>query len=235
MKVRTITLAAVLALGAPVSAQQSVDPLRNQIMTFEDVLRRAIELAGENLSRQVQEQLRPAFPIQMGFDPAAPVVRGWPIEGYGYHFDVQVPDVAETGRLVLRLLPRPGVPAPRPSETTEARPVASGGVVTDDPMGRSTGPAAAPAAPTFNPDSVYRDNVRLALIDAIINNPGVLNLRAGDMVAVSAAGVWQSPLYRMSPRFMRLTLYFSGADLIALREGKLSREDIRKRIREQTF
>lgn len=238
MNARIIALSAVLAAALPVSAQQQADPLRSQIMTFEDVLKRAIELAGEDFSRQVQEQLRPSVPIQFGFDPAGPIVRGWPIESYGYHFDVQVPDVAETGMLILRLLPRqPAPPVRRPD--AETRPVASGGgLVKDDPMGGGVAspPAPAPASgPAFDPNTAYRENVRAALIDAIINNPGVLTLRATDMVAVSAAGVGQTPLYRLSPRSTRLTLYISGADLAALREGRLSREEARKRIREQSF
>jgi hypothetical protein len=232
----------VFAAAVPVSAQQSADPLRSQIMTFEDVLKRAIELAGEDFSAQVQQQLRPAFPIQFGFDPPGPVVRGWPIDSYGYHFDVQVPDVAETGMLLLSLVPRQA-PSPARRPDAETRPVASGGVVKDDPMvsGPASPRAAAPASGgtggggTFDPNTAYRENVRSALIDAILNNPGVLNLRANDVLAVSAAGVGQTPLYRLSPRSARLTLYFSGADLIALREGRLTRDEAKKRIREQTF
>jgi hypothetical protein len=226
----------MLAAAAPVGAQQSVDPLRSQIVTFEDVLRRAIEMAGETLSTQVKQQLRTPVPIQFGFDPAEPVVRGWPIEAFGYHFVVQVPDVAQAGMLVLRMweLPQQAVPAPRPPEGSAQPVAAAGGVVKDDPMGgRAAGPQPAASAVRFDPNAAYRENVRAALIDAIINNPGVLSLRATDTLAVSASGVGQSALSRA--RSTRVTLYISGADLAGLRDGRLTREEARKRIREQSF
>jgi hypothetical protein len=226
------------AAVVPASAQQPADPLRSQIMTFEDALRRGIEVAGETLSRQVKEQLQiPVF--RFGFDPTGPVVRGWPIDGFGFHFDVQVPDVAETGMLVLQMwtVPRGSVPAPRPEGP--AQPVASGGgVVKDDSMSGRRAPPASGLGAVLDVEAVnrmYRENVRAALVDAILNNPGVLNMRPAEMLAVSAAGVGQSTLYRLSPSSARMTLYISGADLAALREGRLIRDEARKRIREQTF
>ena len=83
MTVRTFAISALLAAAVPLSAQEpspgGADPLRTQIMTFEDALRRAIEIAGEDLSTQVQQQLKTPVPIQFGFIPAIPVVRGWPL------------------------------------------------------------------------------------------------------------------------------------------------------------
>ena len=242
---KSIVLSVLLAAAMPLAAQQArpggADPLRSQILTFEDVLRRAIEVAGEDLSKQVQQQLNTPIPIQFGFDPTAPIVRGWPIEAYGYHFDVQVPDVAQTGITLLRLWeapPRPAqAPRPVPSSGDELRrPVASSGVVADDPMPGAAASARPPATdPTFNPIVVYRANVRNALIDAILNNPGVLHLRDSDTLAVSAAGVGQSAAYRLSSQSARLTLYIRGADLTALREGKLTRDQARQRITEKSF
>lgn len=244
---KSIVLSVLLAAALPLAAQQpgagGADPLRTQIMTFEDALRRAIEVAGEDLSRQVQQQLQTPVPIQFGFIPAVPVVRGWPLESYGYHFDVQVPDVAANSILVWKMWEdsRPGARMPDGRQPEgPARPVASGGaIVKDDPMtGAGSGGAAreaAPAGPDFEPVAIYRANVRAALIDAIINNPGVLSLRETDVVAVSAATVRQSAAYRLSSRSTRLTLYIRGADLIALRDGRLTRDQVRQRITERAF
>jgi hypothetical protein len=243
---QTIVLSAVLAATMPLAAQQSssesVNPLRSQILTFEDALRRAIEVAGDELSKQVQEQLNTPILIQFGFEPAAPIVRGWPLTSYGYHFDVQVPDVAETGLRVLRMWEDPrrlaGVPPSAPASSELSRPVASGGVVTDDPMGAPPGGRASePAAPraSFDPNAVYRANVRLALIDAILNSASVLNLRDTETLAVSAAGMGQSAAYRLNQRSARVTLYIRGADLTALREGRLTREQARARLTEKSF
>jgi hypothetical protein len=207
--------------------------MRSQILTFEDVLRRAIEVAGEELSTQVKQQLNAPIPIQFGFEPAVPVVRGWPIPSYGYHFAVHVPNVTEAGMMVYRMWVAPGQPL-RPAEPG-SRPVASSSVVNDDPMGP---PASAPAengAAGFDPIVVFQANVRTALIDAILNNPGVLTLRDADWLAVSTTGVGQSPAARLSPRSARVTLYVRGADLLALRDGKLTREEARARIRESSF
>lgn len=245
MTVRTFAISALLATSVPLAAQEpspgGADPLRTQIMTFEDALRRAIEIAGEDLSTQVQQQLKTPVPIQFGFIPAVPVVRGWPLESFGYHFDVQVPDVAGNSILVWRMWEdsRPGARMPD-GRPPEGRPVASGGgIVKDDPMtggGTAGRPgAASPAGSDFDPIAVYRANVRAALIDAIINNPGVLSLRDTDVVAVSAATVRQSPAYRLSSRSTRLTLYIRGADLMALRDGRLTRDQVKQRITEKAF
>ena len=241
MNARLLVLAAVM-LGAGVSlgAQQrtpvgGATPMRSQILTFEDVLLRAIEVAGDELSRQVQQQLEITVPIQFGFEPAGPIVRGWPIDSYGYHFAVQVPDVAQTGIMVYQMyqLPRQlARPAPAGS-----RPIASGGVVKDDPMGPAAAAPAAPSAspPGFDPVAMFHANVRSALIDAIINNPGVLALRDTDWLAVSTTGTGQSPASRLSPRSARMTLYIRGADLLALRDNKLTRDEVKARIRESAF
>lgn len=231
MILRTVVISAVLAATVPVAAQQAVpggvDPRRSQILTFEDLLRRAIEVAGDGLSKQVEQ----ISPIRLVFDPA-PVVRGWPLEGFGYHFDVQVPDMTEAGILVLQWYTNPPRPPPARPVAGSSGPRVSGGVVAPDPMG---GGAAAPLPPTFDPVATYRDNVRLALIDAIINNPGVLVLRDTDTLYVTAAGVGQSALYRLSSRSTRLTLSIRGADLAALRQGSMTREEAKQRIRELYF
>jgi hypothetical protein len=240
-----IALVLVLTATMPLGAQQrtpSATPMRSQILTFEDVLLRAIEVAGDELSKQVQQQLNMAVPIQFGFEPMAPIVRGWPIDSYGYHFAVQVPDVAQTGILLAELYRMPGQQAPRPATEAESRPVASGGVIKDDPMGpASPGPGpgrsatARASAAGFDPIATFHLNVRAALIDAIINNPGVLALRDTDWLAVSTTGMGQSPATRLSPRSARMTLYINGADLRALRDGKLTPEQARARIRESSF
>lgn len=243
MNARMIALVLVLTATVPLGAQQrttSATPMRSQILTFEDVLLRAIEVAGDELSKQVQQQLNMAVPIQFGFEPMAPIVRGWPIDSYGYHFAVQVPDVAQTGILLAELYRMPRQQAPRPPTEAESRPVASGGVIKDDPMGpASPGPAAgrpaAASAAGFDPIATFHVNVRAALVDAIINNPGVLALRDTDWLAVSTTGMGQSPATRLSPRSARMTLYISGADLRALRDGKLTPEQARQRIRESSF
>ncbi len=244
MTVRTFAISALLATAVPLSAQEpnpgGADPLRTQIMTFEDALRRAIEIAGEDLSTQVQQQLKTPVPIQFGFIPAIPVVRGWPLESYGYHFDVQVPDVAGNSILVWRMWEdsRPAARMPD-GRAPEGRPVASGGgIVKDDPMtgsGTAGRSGAGTAGSDFDPIAVYRANVRAALIDASINNPGVLSLRDTDVVAVSAATVRQSAAYRLSSRSTRLTLYIRGADLMALRDGRLTRDQVKQRITEKAF
>ncbi len=244
MHVKSLLLSVVLAASVPLAAAQqtgsgAADPLRSQILTFEDVLRRAIEVAGEDLSKQVQQQLNTPIPIQFGFDPPAPIVRGWPIDAFGYHFDVQVPDVTETGILVWQMWGgsrrNAGADAP-PAGGSPTRPVASTGVVADDPMigARPSGRTPTPADP-MPIVATYRANVRNALVDAILNNPGVLTLREADVIAVSAAGVGQSAAYRLSSRSARLTLYIRGADLIALRDGKLTREQVKQRITEKSF
>jgi hypothetical protein len=201
-------------------------PARSQTFMFEMVLRSAIDLGGQKLA-QAAAKVVPHVTLT----PAeSPIVRGVRLTGYGYHFDVQVPDIMRQV-LVFEMLMESNVVRGGTVSRGGVQTVATGpnraaatAVAVDDPMVDS------PAA--FNPTTVYSTFVREALIDALLDSSGVLSLGPDDHLAISVSGIEprnQNPLYPSS----RLVLTIKAADLLEFRQGRITREDVRARILEE--
>jgi hypothetical protein len=82
----------------------------------------------------------------------------------------------------------------------------------------------------------YRNQVREALIDAIVDNSGSLPMDSNDTLVVIAGGVdapVANPLYRTPTR--RLVLRAKASDLAAFRENRISRDEAKKRILVSSF
>lgn len=237
---------AVAAIAAPALAQQQtganapspqMDPRKPSVLSFETILSNAVELGAQRLAKRASEVM-PAQ-VQMTLVPAgAPVVRGLPLEGYGYHFDVQIPEILGSQLAVVQALRRnpPFMPpvVPNPSGAPGGTVNASGNVVTPDPTAPS--PANRSAMLNFDPNVVYTDLVREALVDAILDTGAVLVLSDGERLTVSASGE-QSPmassLERVSTR--KLVLTMKGSDLNDLRAGRITRDQAKERIQQQAF
>ena len=100
-----------------------------------------------------------------------------------------------------------------------AEKVTANGVVKPDPM-----------AP-FDPDTEYATFVRQELIDAMIDSSFVLRLNAEEKLIVSARVPAYAQANLLDSR-RRVVLQVSGADLLAFREGRLSKDQVRERILE---
>jgi hypothetical protein len=235
----------VVVAGVPASAAQQApapasappaatalpqpDPRKPMVLSFETILSNAVELGGQRLARRASE----VMPMQL-VPTGPPVVRGVPLEGYGYHFDVQIPEILGSQLAMLQSLRRgpfmPPSPQRQVSETTDPNRVAgAGGVVAPDPMTKSP-------MNDFDPNAVYTNFVKEALIDAILDTAGVLVLADMDKLTVSASGE-ESPmattLERVSTRKLILTV--KGSDLNDLRAGRITREQAKDRILQQAF
>jgi hypothetical protein len=218
----------VFALVSTPAAQTLSEPrdeaFKRGVMLFEMALRGAVQAGGQRLA----ERARQVIPtVDLMSDP--PIIRGIPVPG-GIHFDVQAPDIQSTllamdYMLSVRPPARPGGPPSGP-----ARVVASGTVVDPDPMT----PSATPST-VFDPNASYSAFVREALVDAMLDSSGVLKLQDPDYLTVSASGAEQpyssNPLYRDR----KLVLSILGADLAAFRQGKLTRDEAKARIKEERF
>ena len=92
------TDAAVLLATPPGPPPNSIDPRKPAVLSFETSLREAVDLAGQ---RFTERALRIA-PVQIVQTRAA-IVRGVPVEGFGYHFDVQIPLISGSGLMMLEM------------------------------------------------------------------------------------------------------------------------------------
>jgi hypothetical protein len=94
-----------------------------------------------------------------------------------------------------------------------------------------------PSAPSVNASNrselerEYAMNVRSALIDTVLDNGLVLPFAPGDTLSIFASGsdtAGANSLYRTTLR--KLTLYVSASDLLEFRQGKLTRDEVKRRI-----
>jgi hypothetical protein len=231
--VRGTAALAILAMGAPAWAQTD-DPARPQVQAYEMLLGRAIETAGRNFAARAVEIAPDMMPVA-AFQPGeAPSVTGVAVHDMGlYVFHVQVPGIDLRLQVMNLMASRPEFAGPR--RTAGQQPVGSGRVesttvVEPDPMG--------PATPRTRPDFLaeYRSQVREALIDAIVDNSGLLPMTGSETLLVVAGGVdapVANPLYRTPTR--RLVLRAKAADLTAFRENRITRDEVKRRVLASSF
>lgn len=234
---RALVASAILAVSSSGVWAQSADdarpddPARPQVQTFEMVLGRAIETAGRNFATRAREIAPEMMPVafQTG---ETPNVTGVAIHDMGlYVFHVQVPGIGLTLQVMNLMVNRPQFSTqPRASQQpVSAGRVESTGVIEPDPMGPE---------PARRLDFLveYRNQVREALIDAIVDNSGSLPMGSSETLLVVAGGVDSpvpNPLYRTPTR--RLVLRAKAADLAAFRENRISRDEVKRRVLASSF
>lgn len=218
---RVLVAAATVGIFLPAIAQAQgpeppENPARTQAFVFERALRGAVELGGQQLAKRALV-LFPEFILST----EEATVRGVKLGGYGFYFDVQVPDIQST-TIVLDMM------AARQRRGGPSQPVSAMGGVTDDPM--------TVAAPVFDTNREYSAYVRAALIDALLDSSGVLLMSPEEHLTVAVSGIERrgpNPLYRSDSGKLMLTI--SGSDLVELRQGRISREQAKERIVEERF
>jgi len=217
----TRVLVAALVLGASgVAAAQTVVPTQlppevgQQVRVFEGALRAAIEGAAVRLAGRAREVVPD---ISLQFLPAT----GTRVDSLvmpddtGYVFTIEAPAIEATSALFFEAFRRVNQANPRVANT---------------PRGSDGAPAGtAPSGPDFSgPTLEYSQYVRQALIDTILDNGRSLPIKAGQtLTLVETGGQPMNPLAE-APR--KLYLQVKGEDLLALRQGRITRDEASKRI-----
>jgi hypothetical protein len=209
-----VVMACVLAL--PLVAQEPVlrlgqaqDPnaqLKDQVRIFEAVVQQAVQRGGRRLATRAREVVPNVDLIMDG----QPIVTGVMVPEVGFHFDVQVPDILETGLRLFELQRKN--PGPMPMAALSA------------------------AARDFDPGREYAAFVREALVDAMLDQSFGLPLQPGErliLVARVPQNVQLNQLYLDDSR--KLVLAIAGEDLQAFRQQRITREEARDRIKESRF
>jgi hypothetical protein len=235
--VMSVGLAAQQGQMAPAFDDAQLERMRGDVRTFEIVLFRAIETAGQKLAQWADQQV-PNTILQAATDP---VVNGFATHDANLVFMVRMAELSGVAvfKNGLRFYPSqtgPGrvvstPPVQTETKPTEAKPetrVAGTTVIPDDPMKTAPSP--------MDPDTVYSNLVRSNLIDAMLDSGGVLSMRESQMLTVVVVPIdviVTNPLYRNSSR--KLVLSIKGEDLIAFRAGKITREEVKQRIVDTRF
>jgi hypothetical protein len=229
-----------MAQNAPAGPDEQ--QLRYQLQTFEVVLQAAVRHGGDAFARQQAQSIPPGVQLTAN----DPQVRGFVVspEGGGFLFTVVVPSIRPT---ISQLL----IEGEPPRRQDPFRPAAGSG-----PGGGRVGDAgvqglAAPDPMTASPviddgkcasrvrpsggiptrDYEYAVSVCDALMEAILDNSGALPIKESEWLTVAAVNEEPDP-----PSFVNSSagyttyLMIKGSDLLAYRQGRVSRDDTRKAV-----
>jgi hypothetical protein len=262
----TLIAAPVVAFAqqAPRTADMETIRARQKISVIEGMLERAVQNGANNFSRQIQAAAPNADGMAMLM--GAPLVRGFPIEGTGVFFDVQMPSLqlsmvwplrytqgadANTIALVADLRRRlEGVSDPQTRQDMgrtiqqleqqlnsgvgrNRRPGATSVANAVTPQSSAAPPPVSPAEMGIldEPAEAWRTEVRNTLIDAMIEMPVSITVRAEEYIIVAARGVLSSDrLVADAGDARTMELKLKGSDLMAVRAGTLTLEEARKRV-----
>lgn len=227
-----VVVGLTLCLVAPLAAQQQLAPpagldtqTRYQIRQYEQAVRAAVLHAGEQLATRAST-LVPGVLLAPATDP---LVRFVPTPE-GPVFDVVIPVLLDTGPVLLRMMQQQ-------QQQQQVRPVAQNpdrvtgaGVVPADPMTKSP-----VQDQNFDPDKEYTAFAREALIDVLLDNSSAVPLKEGERLEIAASGLEmiRGALYPDNSR--KLVLVITAADLSAFRQGKITRDEAKARIKEARY
>jgi len=200
--------------AAPLSAAD-VRRRRDAITLMEGVLAAAVRLGATATARELQA-VQPGLTM---FTTSTARARGVYLEGYGVFFQVEIPGV-------------------RPSVVSMIETIAR------DRANRENLAVAASAAGNTNsplpgvmmdPDAAYVQAVKAALIDAMLEYSKALSLRTDEWLAVAARGddvpLMPGEIFESRPMILRVR----GTDLADFLAGRLTYEDVRRRVQVREF
>jgi hypothetical protein len=219
-----MTLPVIAQQQAPVGPQAQEEALKRNVQVFEMALTNAIIKAGARVAEWAQK-IEPSVVLNF---VAQPEVRAIPLLDNSLVFHVDVSELGVSSALWVQMATQNGAFGPPPQQGSGTR------------VG---GTAAAPestkagALPRMTPSQYMTEQVREALINAILDSPTMLpTVTAGQTLTVACNPVdvlVTNPIYRNMSK--KLVLQIKGEDLVALRENKISREEAKQRIIERRF
>jgi len=233
--------------AAPPAQDSTAQPVdrRDAIKTLETVFTLAVKSGADKLALQMRaSEPGSLFLIDTGR------TRGFVIEGYGVFFDVDVPMMKQSYLYVTRQLTQqetraqlennianlpPGMlrdfavrelrrmdqQAMRQPGVASATQIANPGVVTGQVVDT---PAAA-----ADPNELYTQAVKTAIIDAMLNYSVGLKLGADEWLAVAARDA-QGAAPGQPEDASTIVIRVRGSDLAAFHANKLTRDDVLKRV-----
>jgi hypothetical protein len=240
----TATVAAVVSLWAAAagaqapakSAELEQIKQRQRLSLMEGVLERAVANGADNLLRQVKNVM-PDVPMLTG----APEVRGFRLDGYGVFFDVEVPalrlPLAWTLRYVdgNRLAVNAALAQLRAmvlEQPVQERERLETLVRQMEQRNISQMPPKVDPEVVRDPNEAYTRAVKEALVDAMIESSGHLNLGPEEWLTVAARdNVPNDPLVPGDATDLKSVIFkIKGSDLAAFRSGQLTLEQARERV-----
>ena len=211
---RALVTSAMWTVAASVAAQNIDRPTpptaaqmqaRQQIAAFEAALENAVRYGTQMLDQRLQQSSAANMVMLAGM----PRARGFRLDDYGVMFDVEFPSMRRSMVWSLQELER--------TNTANANAAL-----------RTAQPGSG-----VQPREIYQSEITDALLNVILDYPGALGIGPGEWLTVAAretvvdrrfvnGGVIEAP--------MTVILRMKGSDLQALREHKLSRDEVLTKV-----
>jgi hypothetical protein len=245
---------------APAPARADAAEIRDQIRMMEGNLTTAVRLGAQNVGRRLQR-----FEPSSLFVTSDARARGFVLEGYGVFFDVDVPTMrqsvvwtmrtllaqqqreiaslrqyvanapesTERRAAMMRLRQLEGLQDAGPAPV--AQPAPPGTVSAATVSEPAPGAPATPEADLSDPNALYTNSVKTALIDAMLDYSGRLNISANEWLTVAARDSEGPMVPNALDETTTIVLRVKGSDLVAFRTNQLTREEARKRVEVREF
>jgi hypothetical protein len=224
---------------------------RDQIRIMEGVFVQAVRLGAEDVSRQL-ERFEPAGVTVLSGIPRA---RGFVLEGYGVFFDVEIPDMNQSVIWSMMTQQRERVVGNALDSLSAAigsmtlGPERDRALMALQQVTKTVGPAsplrgsqsqqppspgqvaAAAAAPMPDPDKLYSESVKGALVDAMLDHSLQMNLGPEEWLTVAArASEGPIPASGLSD-LITIVMRVKGSDLALYHADSTRRDEIRERVK----
>ena len=214
-----LTLQPAIASGQTAVSPSATDQRRHDGMSIlEGTLTGAVKSAAQRIGKELQSNT----PNAMLFTGEARA-RGFTLDGYGVFFYVEIPAVDLTVTFMVDSIERdaqrrfdavnnkPDTPSPStPKETLRT-------LASDDPAQR------------------WRDSVKLALVDAMLEHSKSLELKPDEWLSVAArgseGGLLPNEIYQLSTIVLRV----KGSDLSDYLAGRLTKDEARLKVEVRQF
>jgi len=216
--------------------------IRREVAVMESILASKVEGAARELNRRIETPM-PAGAFMLSGPPRA---HGYRLEGYGYFFHVDVPTFSRTLTWSVRVIgsPDPAVKSIRdfiqtvsdPREKTRLDLALQRLELQLPRMEGEPGRDEGKGTTWINPDEAYISQVNGALMDAMLDHAGPLQIGADEWLTIAARGSETGvELGDFPEEATTVILRVKGSDLVAFREGRVSRDEAKKRIEVREF
>jgi hypothetical protein len=129
----------------------------------------------------------------------------------------------------------PSVPVPNTSPAVQAPPAGVAVATTVAESSLVPPAAAAPVPDLRDPNELYTDSVKNALIDAMLRYSAFLKIGENEWLTVAASDSDGPQIAGQLDDASRIVIRVKGSDLSAFQTGKLSREEVLKRVEVKEF
>lgn len=207
------------SVPAPALTPADIAARRDHIGVFEGVLAKAVVIGAERASREVRTVNPGVVIMTMGQARA----RGFMLDGYGVFFDVDIPGLQPSVEMTMaqmqrerdlakRLQPQQSNAMPRTANS-----LAESVVVADDP------------------DTQYTAAVITSIIDAMLEYSRPMNVQPGEWLSVALRASEASTVPGEIRDSQTLVLRIKGSDLGDYFAGRITRDEVRKKVEHREF